>query len=434
VASYNERTVSSGIGELDRLLGGLFIGDNVVWYDDAGSLASMFCHQFIGASNGEKKDTIYVSFDRSPKNLLDKLGPLAESQHLTILDCFTHGKGNGSNVFTRFYDQLEDRWSDRMVCVGEPSDPKQVMDAVYGLHQTKTGDVRLVFESLTGMQELWGGEEEILHFYSRSCPQLYDLETIAYWVMAKAAHSERLKANINQIAQVAIDLSLKRGRSTLAILKAEKRRTDLLNKPYAFWNDGQQVVFDPEKRTLGGLDIGSRLRHLRKQQGINQKALARLVGVTPSTISQIESNTICPSLPALFKIAETLSVPIGGVLSDGPLSEKRLVYAGQNATEVVFPGLSQKTVHGSLLTPPDAGSTTAAYLVEIAPGATLPSHFFNHKGEEVGYLVSGELRATVAGQAVTMTAGDMIHLTVDTPTQWKNTLKSPASLFWLNLG
>ena len=429
-----ERTVSSGIGELDRLLGGLFIGDNVVWYDDAGSLASMFSHQFIGASNSENKDTIYVSFDRSPKNLLDNLGTLAESQHLTILDCFTHGKGNGSSVFTSFYDRLGERWADRMVRVGEPSDSKQVMDAVYGLHQTKTGDVRLVFESLTGMQELWGGEEEILRFYSRSCPQLYDLETIAYWVMAKAAHSERLKANINQIAQVAIDLSLKRGRSTLAILKAEKRRTDLLNKPYAFWNDGQQVVFDPEKRTLGGLDIGSRLKHLRKRQGINQKELARLVGVTPSTISQIESNTILPSLPALFKIAETLSVPIGGVFGDGPVSEKRLVYPGQTATDVVFPGLPKQAVHGTLLTPPDAGSALAAYLVEIAAGATLPSHFFNHKGEEVGYLVSGELRVTVADQAVSLTEGDMIHLTSDIPTQWKNMRKSPATLFWLNMG
>jgi hypothetical protein len=30
--------VTSGISELDRHLGGLYIGDNVVWHDDAGSL------------------------------------------------------------------------------------------------------------------------------------------------------------------------------------------------------------------------------------------------------------------------------------------------------------------------------------------------------------------------------------------------------------
>ncbi|MDX2488842.1 MAG: hypothetical protein QNK41_00080 [Desulfosarcina sp.] len=39
--------VSSGVSQLDRELGGLFIGDNVVWYDNAGSLASIFSLNFI---------------------------------------------------------------------------------------------------------------------------------------------------------------------------------------------------------------------------------------------------------------------------------------------------------------------------------------------------------------------------------------------------
>ena len=39
--------VSSGVSQLDRLLGGLCIGDNVVWYDNAGSLASIFSLNLI---------------------------------------------------------------------------------------------------------------------------------------------------------------------------------------------------------------------------------------------------------------------------------------------------------------------------------------------------------------------------------------------------
>ena len=59
----------------------------------------------------------------------------------------------------------------------------QVMDSLYGIHGTLEGDVRFVFESLTGMQELWGGEQHILNFYSHSCPRLYELNTIAYWII-----------------------------------------------------------------------------------------------------------------------------------------------------------------------------------------------------------------------------------------------------------
>ena len=66
--------VASGVKQLDQLLDGLYIGDNVVWHDEAGSLAAVFCLNFIQASQEQKKPIIYVSFDRSPKNLLDKLG------------------------------------------------------------------------------------------------------------------------------------------------------------------------------------------------------------------------------------------------------------------------------------------------------------------------------------------------------------------------
>ncbi len=47
--------VPSGVGRLDLLLGGLFIGDNVIWHDDAGSLAPVFCLNFLQASQLQEK-------------------------------------------------------------------------------------------------------------------------------------------------------------------------------------------------------------------------------------------------------------------------------------------------------------------------------------------------------------------------------------------
>jgi len=94
---------STGIPQLDQILGGLYIGDNVIWYDDAGSLAPVFCLNLISASNARRTPVIYVSFDRSPKNLMDKLGRLSDSPTLTVMDGFTHGKGAGADVFLEYY-------------------------------------------------------------------------------------------------------------------------------------------------------------------------------------------------------------------------------------------------------------------------------------------------------------------------------------------
>ena len=69
------------------------------------------------------------------------------------------------------------------------------------------------------MQSLWGGEEQVIEFYVKTCPRLYELDTIAYWLVEKGAHSSRLKANINKIAQVVIDLSVRRGNAALKILR-----------------------------------------------------------------------------------------------------------------------------------------------------------------------------------------------------------------------
>jgi len=428
----NKTRVSSGVRQLDRLLGGLFIGDNVVWYDDAGSLASVFSFNFIQESQRQEKPLIYFSFDRSPRTVIEELGPLAESRHLTILDCFTHGKGDSSEVFAKFYEKDGAQWPYQIIMVKEPWKPEKVAESIYTVHAALKGDVRFVFESLTGMQDLWGGEEQILKFYTRSCPRLYELETIAYWIMEKGAHSDRLKANINQIAQVAIDLSIKRGKSALTILKADKRKPDTLNIPNNYWNDGMTVSFESESRRMGKIDLGMRLKELRTRQGMSQKEVAGLTGVTPSTISQIESNTIYPSLPALFKIAQILNVPVGSLFTDMPETTKPVVFSG-SGTRVPFPELPRGNLTGYRLSPADFDAKAEPYLIEIDADEKVPSHFFVHKGEEMGYVLSGKLAFKIRDAVHTATAGDIIYLTSELPSEWKNIGTETCRLLWVSI-
>ncbi|MDB9822925.1 helix-turn-helix domain-containing protein [Deltaproteobacteria bacterium] len=425
--------IATGVSQLDKLLGGLFIGDNVVWHDDAGSLASVFCSNFIQASEAQNRPIIYVSFDRSPRNLLEKMGPLADYDSLTILDCFTYGKGEGSEVFLKFYEDNESDYNCRIVTSDEPRQMNRVMDDFYGIHEKMEGDVRFVFESLTGMQELWGGEDHLLAFYTHSCPRLYELNTIAYWIMEKGAHSSRLKAQINQIAQVAIDLSVKRGTTSLTILKAEKRDMGTLNKPYSYWTKDLSVMFDSEKCKKGRVDLGMRLKELRTKRGLSQTELAKLVGVTPSTISQVESNLIYPSLPALLKMAEILSIDVSSFFHDSADVGNRVIFTDTEASDIKFSDLPEGSIKAKLLTPLDFDPKAEPYLIEIPPKKTIPSHFFIHKGEEIGYLLSGKLQLKLEKAVSTVRAGDLVYLTSEMPSQWKNLGPGVAKLLWFKI-
>lgn len=427
-----KKRVSTGLNGLDRRLDGLFIGDNVIWYDEAGSLAFPFTLNFLQASQREGKPLIYTTFDRSPKALVAELGPLAEDPQLTILDCFTHGKGDGSSVFSKFYEKDGAQWPYQIVKVNEPWKPEKVAEAIYGIHQNLSGDVRFVFESLTGMQDLWEGEESILKFYSHTCPRLYELETIAYWIIEKGAHSTRLKAHINQVAQVAIDLAIKRGKSALTVLKAHNRRPEGLNKSLPFWADGMAVNFDTEKSLPANIDLGMRLKQLRTKRDLSQKDLASMVGVTPSTISQIESNLIYPSLPALFKMAQILAVDAGYFFQKQLDGQQPSVFAG-GGKAIRFSDMPKGSIRGRILLPVDLPAPIEPYLLEIPAGKKLPTHFFIHKGEEFGYLLEGTLQITIQNSVKQLRAGDVVYLTRHIPSQWKNNGETPAKLLWFKV-
>jgi transcriptional regulator with XRE-family HTH domain len=251
--------------------------------------------------------------------------------------------------------------------------------------------------------------------------------------MEKRAHSPRLRAHISQVAQVVISLDIKRGTTSLTIIKAEKRQFDHLHKPHNYWVKDLTITFDEEKRTTGGVDLGLRLKELRTKRGLSQTELAKWVGVTPSTISQVESNLIYPSLPALLKMADVLAIDVSSFFQETSEVKKRLVFPGSEAVDVRFSELPEGSISAKLLTPIDFDPKAEPYLIEIPPNKSISSHFFIHKGEEMGYLLSGKLHVKLEKAAYTLRSGDIIYLTHDMPTEWKNPGPGTARLLWIKV-
>ena len=300
------------------------------------------------------------------------------------------------------------------------------MEIFYNVHAKLKGDVQFIFESPTGMQELWQGEDQILNFYAHSCPRLYELNTVAYWLIEKRAHSSRLRAQINQIAQVVIDLSVKRGKTALTLIKAEKRHIPSPNTPYDYWAKDMHISFEAEAHPISRIDVGSRLKELRTRQGLSQSDLARQVGVTASTISQVEGNLIYPSLPALLKLAEVLGVEVGQRFQESRQTGRKIHFMAGDAMNVSSPDFPHALVSGKRLLPPHMDTDAKPYLIEIPQGVKLQIHFFAHKGQEFGYLLSGELHLTVPSTDYTLKPGELIYLTSETPGQWVQARKQPA--------
>jgi quercetin dioxygenase-like cupin family protein len=109
------------------------------------------------------------------------------------------------------------------------------------------------------------------------------------------------------------------------------------------------------------------------------------------------------------------------------------MFSSAEGAEVRLPRLPEDTILARSLAPVDFEAKAEPYLIEIAPKKTLTSHFFVHKGEELGFLLSGRLQVTVEKTVYKMQAGDMIYLTSQIPDRWKNPGPALARLLWLKL-
>jgi transcriptional regulator with XRE-family HTH domain len=184
----------------------------------------------------------------------------------------------------------------------------------------------------------------------------------------------------------------------------------------------------------GRFDLGARIKEVRKKQGLSQKELAEKTGVTPSSISQVEKNLIYPSIPALFRMAESLSVEVASFFEGIAAVENGCVYRGAEGVGASFDRMPKGAIEGVQLLPPDMKDTgIEPFLVKIEPGRKLVSHFFSHKGEEMGYLLAGKLTVRVKGQFQEVEAGDVVYLKKDIPEQWENTGEAAAELLWIKI-
>ncbi len=405
--------ISSGVESLDQLIESFAIGDNVVWEIEAGTSSSLFVRSFIARSFQDEQKVIYVSFNRSPQTVLSEIAP-ALSADFTLVDCFTSGKGKNDATFLRFYERSS---TVNVVKIEDPGNIEKFTETLNRIEDRLPPGVRYVFDSLTGMQDLWGDEGATHRFFTYMCPRLYDLGTVAYWILEKEAHSQKFKANLRHITQVVLDLYKRKNSLYLKAVKLEGRQNRDIFKPHQYEILGDQITVSLPRKDAGpGVDIGAQLKEQRTRIGMSQKELADRVNVTPSFLSQLENNQVSPSLGTYLQICRALDINPGLFLEkEGEKAAVSwLLRKGDISSRPSFregPAKVREVASGGL---------RSVRIVMLPPGEALNRHFFYHKEEELIYILNGELSVTIGGREERINAGDVIRLKDSFPSNWKN--------------
>jgi transcriptional regulator with XRE-family HTH domain len=403
--------ISTGIRSINNLIDSLHIGDNIVWEVDAGTSYDVFVQSFIRQSFDDSQKVIYVSFNKSPQSTLNAMNNLLNPEHFILIDCFTSGKGKNDNTFLRFYENPQNI---KIIRINNPKDINQFTQTLNSLEDSFPPGARYVFDSLTGMQDLWGDENDTYKFFTYMCPRLYDLDTVAYWILEKEAHSQKFKANLRHITQAVLELYKRREMLYIKALKLEDRQDREAFKPHLYEiKDRDVTITFPRKEPSP--DIGSKLKQTRIKLGMSQKELADKVELTPSFISQLENNQISPSLNSFMQICNALGVSPSLLLEDKKINEvnwlikKKKIFSRPLIKEE---GLKVFNITGN--------GKLSANVAVIEPNTKIKKHLLFHKGEELIYVLNGSVSVVIDEREETLNAGDSVHLKEETPSLWKN--------------
>jgi transcriptional regulator with XRE-family HTH domain len=430
--------VGAGIPELDRFFGGFQPGDNVVWAAESGTLVHSFVSPFLQEAAADPDGAIvYVNSNYAPQNIYRRFVQTVPNARFVLVDAFTYGKGEGDEVFRSHYEggSFPDHFES--VCVENPSDAGAFDRALSAVEERYGEGARYVFDSLTGLSELWRGDREVQRFFTRHCPKLYELQAVAYWAVEKEAHPSSFLANLSHITQVVIQLrNMEEGFFELKFQKAEDRPSRILHDVLRYRIEEESIQF-LDKVPARELRIGDRIREHRGGKGLSQAELARMLNVTPSALCQIENNQVHPSLPLLLDLSHTLGCSLDEVFGESPQGPGKpkgwLVHKKKDqAVAKTGKGTSKSKVEIQPLLPGNGGAKRVRpHLLRLGAGAEGTRPFFDHKGPEFGWILSGVLKILVEQEEIVLRKGDSVYLEDRTLDRWSNEGTGRVEMVWV---
>jgi len=166
------------------------------------------------------------------------------------------------------------------------------------------------------------------------------------------------------------------------------------------------------------LDIGHKLKSIRKQRGLSQRELAARAGLTNGTISLIEKNRTSPSVASLKSLLDAIPISMAEFFSTLEQTDTpKVFYTAEEFTEV-SPG---KDGQVSLRQLGDAEHHSLQVLHETyPPGAATGPELLSHDGEEAGVVVRGTVEVTVDGNVALLKTGDGYLFDSTLPHRFRN--------------
>ncbi|PLW83625.1 XRE family transcriptional regulator [Kineobactrum sediminis] len=172
------------------------------------------------------------------------------------------------------------------------------------------------------------------------------------------------------------------------------------------------------KRSIGGL-----LKARRLEQKLTLQEVAKRAELSAAFLSQAERGKATPSIVSLINIARALGTDIHYFIS--PPSPAELVSKGDDPQYLnIDSPVSYRVLNASI-----PNQQMSALLMEIPPGVELPT-VHREEGEDIFYIISGEVEQLIGDKVFSLKAGDCVHMNTQLDHNIVNKGDSTATILW----
>ncbi|RTL50663.1 MAG: cupin domain-containing protein [Bradyrhizobiaceae bacterium] len=168
-----------------------------------------------------------------------------------------------------------------------------------------------------------------------------------------------------------------------------------------------------KKTPEAGVTLAERIAFIRKQRSVTLDALAERSGLTKSYLSKVERGLSVPSISAAMKIAESLSLSVGQLLGETQY-EGAISIVRQNERRSFMRAGSGSGYDYEMLAPGKQFKTMEPYIMR-PPLKFQGDQRFNHSGQEIIFVLAGEMEIEYGGTSYTLGKGDCAYFDAHVP-------------------
>jgi len=166
------------------------------------------------------------------------------------------------------------------------------------------------------------------------------------------------------------------------------------------------------------IDIGKKIRELRKSKNFSIIDLSKESGLSTGLISQIERNMVVPSIKVMWKIANVLDVNIGYFFDeDDENIEEKIVVRKDHRRSI---NTNDSTKSYELLMPNLNNKSIEFILITLDKETKINKELVSHKGEECGYIIEGKMKIILENKEYILEKGDSFYFDSKIPHVYEN--------------